>query len=251
MRKEMAMRLLMVILWLLTTSASFVSLRSVEAADPLRLRVISYNIHHGEGVDRRLDLPRIAGVLRAEQPDLVALQEVDQQVGRTGNVDQPQELAQLTGMQVAFGGNISLQGGRYGNAVLSRFPVVRHWNRLLPNVASGEQRGLLGCELELPDGAGQLLFCSTHFDHRSDPAERVQSAERLPELLREWSGPAILGGDLNDVAGSRALQIVQREWLPTNSQHLPTIPVDQPKQQIDFILVPPRILAGAGDTGAE
>jgi len=78
------------------------------AGDPVRLRVISYNIHHGEGVDTRLDLPRIAKVLLSEQPDLVALQEVDERAARTGSVSQPAELARLTAMHVAFGGNIPL-----------------------------------------------------------------------------------------------------------------------------------------------
>lgn len=234
------MRFLMVTLFLLTAPAFSCRLSIAAATEPLRLRVISYNIHHGEGVDRRLDLPRIASVLKAEQPDLVALQEVDQRVGRSGNLDQPQELARLTGLQAAFGRNIALQGGHYGNAILSRFPIVNHWNRLLPNVAAGEQRGLLGCELELPGGVGRLLFCSTHFDHRRDPTERMQSAEQLPKLLQDWQGPTLLAGDLNDVTGSQTLQIVQRDWLPTNTAELPTIPVDQPKQQIDFILVRPR-----------
>ena len=234
------MRFLMVTLFLLTGPELSCGLSPAAATEPLRLRVISYNIHHGEGVDRRLDLPRIANVLKAERPDLVALQEVDQRVGRSGNVDQPQELARLTGLQAAFGSNIALQGGHYGNAVLSRFPIVKHWNRLLPNVAAGEQRGLLGCELELPDGAGRLLFCSTHFDHRRDPAERVQSAEQLPKLLQDWRDPILLAGDLNDVVGSQTLQIMKRDWLPTNTEPLPTIPVDQPKQQIDFILVRPQ-----------
>jgi endonuclease/exonuclease/phosphatase family metal-dependent hydrolase len=57
----------------------------IRAAEPLRLRVMSYNIHHGEGVDGKVDLPRLAGVIRAEAPDIVALQEVDQKTDRTGS----------------------------------------------------------------------------------------------------------------------------------------------------------------------
>ncbi|MEX2025646.1 MAG: endonuclease/exonuclease/phosphatase family protein, partial [Pirellulaceae bacterium] len=63
----------------------------------LQLRVLTYNIHHGEGIDGKLDLPRIARVIESVDPDLVALQEVDRRVERTGSVDQPAELARLTG----------------------------------------------------------------------------------------------------------------------------------------------------------
>lgn len=222
-----------VVLWLSTVTA-------VESGDAVRLRVISYNIHHGEGTDARLDVPRIANVLLSEQPDLVALQEVDDRAARTGSVNQPAELARLTRMHVAFGGNIPLQGGRYGNAVLSRYPVRREWNRELPNVNAGEQRGVLGVEVELPGASERLLFCSTHFDHRAAGTERIQSAERVNELMREWSGPAVLAGDLNDVRSSQALQILEREWQVTNEKELPTIPVERPERQIDFVLVRPR-----------
>src|SRR5262245_26822074 len=81
------------------------------AADPQTLRVLSYNIHHGEGTDGKLDLARIAGVITAAKPDLVALQEVDRRATRTKGVDQTAELAKLTGLQAEFGKAIDLQGG--------------------------------------------------------------------------------------------------------------------------------------------
>jgi len=78
--------------------------------------VLTYNIHHGEGVDGKLDLVRIAKVIQEVEPDIVALQEVDQNAGRSGQVDQAAELGRLTKMRSVFGGNIALQGGEYGNA---------------------------------------------------------------------------------------------------------------------------------------
>ena len=75
--------------------------------------MLSYNIHHAEGVDNKLDLERIANVILSVKPDIIALQEVDQKATRSGSVDQPAELARLTKMNVAFGANIPLQGGHY------------------------------------------------------------------------------------------------------------------------------------------
>ena len=84
------------------------------------LRVLSYNIHHGEGLDGRIDLSRQAEIMKREEPDLVALQEVDRGTVRSGSVDQLAELARLTGLAPVFGQTIALQGGDYGVGVLSR-----------------------------------------------------------------------------------------------------------------------------------
>ena len=147
---------------ILFSAAALCALRESDAAEPIRLRVLSYNIHHAEGVDRKLDVERIAGMIRSVEPDLVALQEVDQKVKRTQVVDQPAELAKLTKMQVVFGANIELQGGHYGNAVLSRFSITRHTNHLLPNIDDSEQRGVIEAEIKVPDSNEPLLLLATH-----------------------------------------------------------------------------------------
>ena len=89
---------------------------------------MSYNVHHGEGSDGRIDLERIAAVIKEEKADLVALQEVDRGVLRSGKRDLPAELAKLTGMSVFFENNFGYQGGEYGNAILTRLPVLS-WRR--------------------------------------------------------------------------------------------------------------------------
>src|ERR1051325_7013732 len=80
-----------------------------------RLRVMTYNIHVGVGMDKKLDLPRIAGVINAQHPDLVGLQEVDRGVTRTQRIDEIAELAKLTRMEYAFAFNLRYQGGQYGD----------------------------------------------------------------------------------------------------------------------------------------
>jgi endonuclease/exonuclease/phosphatase family metal-dependent hydrolase len=223
-----------------TASAAGEDSTTVPAGGPLQLRVLSYNIHHGEGVDRKLDLPRIAGVIKSVKPDLVALQEVDQGTERTDKVDQAAQLARLTGLDGVFGGNIRHQGGDYGNAVLSRLPIRRHQNHSLPSFDDGEQRGVLQVEVELPDEHGTLLFLATHLDHRPGDRERLASARAIYALLAESKRrPAVLAGDLNDVPDSETLGELGRAWNRANQKVLPTIPVDQPTRQIDFILFRP------------
>jgi|GEM_PF-232369 len=220
---------------------SSVSVEAVDAADTIRLRILSYNIHHAEGVDGKLDLQRIADVIGSVQPDIVALQEVDQRVARTRGVDQPAELARLTKMNVAFGGNIELQGGRYGNAILSRFPITRHENHRLPNFDNGEQRGFLVAELQISEDSEPVVLLATHLDHRSDESERIASAK----AINQWASsnltrPAILAGDLNAQPTSVPLNDLGKMWQVANKEPLATIPVDQPRKQIDFVLTRPR-----------
>lgn len=239
-RHDLTTKRVLVGLCLLACCLLFVD-RTV-AAEPFRLRVLSYNIHHGEGVDGLLDLARIAKVINSVSPDIVALQEVDRKTTRVKNVDQPAELSRLTEMRVVFERNIDLTGGEYGNAVLTRFPIVRSRNHHLQSVDMGEQRGVLEVLLKVPGGPRQILFLATHFDHRRDATERKQSATFINELITNDANrslSAILAGDLNARPDSDVLKIVAQSWQRSNREILPTIPVAVPRSQIDYVLYRP------------
>ena len=96
------------------------------------IRVLSYNIHHGEGLDGKLDLERIARVIKSASPDLVSLQEVDNRTTRSKGVDQAKELARLTGMKYAYGPSMDFDGGKYGNAILTKFILAESTTIPLP-----------------------------------------------------------------------------------------------------------------------
>src|SRR5687767_9252619 len=114
------------LLWSSTPSApSAIAKRSI--------RVMTYNIHVGVGMDKKLDLQRIADVINKERPDLVGLQEVDRGVERTQRKDEIVELASLTKMEYAFAHNLDYQGGQYGVAILSRFKINRIDHRMYQN----------------------------------------------------------------------------------------------------------------------
>jgi len=207
------------------------------------IRVISYNIHHGAGTDGKLDLQRIARVIQSANVDIVALQEVDQRVKRSGSIDQPAELAKLTGMEVLFAGNIRLQGGLYGNAILTKFPVVDKDHILLPNHENGEQRGLIRAQLQLHkigQSTTTLNFTATHFDHRANETERIASARQINNIAASSpESPSLLAGDINDVRGSKTLKLLQSRWKIAGPT-LATIPSARPARQIDFIFFRPE-----------
>jgi endonuclease/exonuclease/phosphatase family metal-dependent hydrolase len=207
--------------------------------DTRTIRVLCYNIHAGVGVDEQLDLGRIAAVINESNADLVALQEVDRNTRRSGTVDQPAALGALTGMYHAFGKNIPREGGEYGNAVLSRFPIDCYRNYLLPRRdLSQEQRGLLEVKVRV-DGQ-PLPFYSTHFHHKtSEPQARLDAVPVVRCVLSRLGQPAILAGDLN--ARPHKEEILRMMgYLSDSFQTNPggdfTVPVDVPEKRIDYIL---------------
>ena len=152
--------------WLVLASLLAVCVAGCQSAPkqaaPQTFRVMTYNIHHGAGVDGKVDLQRIADLIKREQADIVALQEVDKGVQRTARRDCPAELAALTGMSCVFSNNFHFQGGEYGNAVLTRFPIKRWTNRHYKMLRPGEQRGLLQVVLDVH--GRELVFLDTHID---------------------------------------------------------------------------------------
>lgn len=213
-------------------------------ASPPRLRLLTYNIHHGEGVDGKLDLPRIARVITAQKPDLVALQEVDVKTRRTGNVDQPAELARLTGMHAAFGKGIDYQGGEYGNAALSRFPVRATKVHPLPSGEGEERRCALVVTVKPWEGRPEVTFVATHLNYRNE-TERVREVEAIQRLLPPVADerPLILAGDLNARPDTPPIRLFAGHWkdaaagAPAEASF--TFPAEKPVRRIDYVMLRP------------
>ena len=207
------------------------------AEEPVRLRVLSYNIHHARGTDGVVDLDRIAGIIRSAEPQIVALQEVDRGVERSGRLDMPAELARHCGMEVVFERNIGVQGGDYGNALLTTLPILGARNVHLPSYDEGEQRGVLVVDLEPAPGADPIRVLATHLDHRPPDIERLASAIVLNRIAEQGpSRPMILMGDLNATPESPTLARLDRTWDRSNDESQATIPASEPRRQIDYVL---------------
>lgn len=218
--------------------AAFAAAAAAADPKPLTLRVVTYNLHHGEGTDGKLDLPRIAAVITALKPDLVALQELDVRTGRTGRVDQPQRLGELTGLHAAFGRAMDYDGGQYGNAVLSRWPIRSTRTHALPTAEGHEPRCVLEVVVRAGDGP-VVTFLSTHLDHKPDGSVCVRQAQHLAALYADATGPVILAGDLNAVPDSPPVRAL-RAWDDlTAGRGLLTSPSKGAKRQIDYVLARP------------
>ncbi len=201
------------------------------------LRVMTYNIHVGVGMDKKLDLQRIAAVINRERPDLVGLQEVDRGVKRTEGKDEIAELAALTKMQYAFAHNLDFQGGQYGVAILSRFPIRNIDHRKFENKREAERRGMIRVEVEFN---GELVnFVTTHLDYQYEDG-RVFETEQLLKFLNDVEGPIIVVGDLNDEPAGGAykllLQTFRDAWLESRTKAIGlSYPADKPVKRIDYV----------------
>jgi len=168
---------------------------------PLYLRVVTYNIHRAIGVDRRFRPERVVRILRHYDADLVLLQEVDEGAPRSRELNLAKELARATGYpHFALGHNVSLRKGRYGNATLSRFPIVRERNIDLSVAQSWIRRGCQHTSVEVVAGQPPLEVFNLHLGLSA--RERQQQVELLSRS-HEFSGvrgetPMLVGGDFND-----------------------------------------------------
>ena len=203
------------------------------------LRVLSYNLHHGEGDDGRLDLPRLAAVITASGADLVAPQEVDQKTTRTGGVDQAAELARLTGLRFRYGKAMDYQGGAYGQALLSRWPLEEFTVHALPNPANVEPRIAISATVR-PPGWPPLRFIGTHLDATRDDTARWQQARRLNERFGHESIPTIFAGDFNARPDTRVMKVLGEHFTDASAATpAPTSPTKQPTARIDYVLLRP------------
>ena len=183
---------------------------SGEAHASRTVRILIYNIHAGKdaaGVD---NLAGVASIVAETRADIALLQEVDQGTRRSGNVDQPAVLAALTGFHVAFGSALDYDGGEYGVATLSRWPITHDTLIHLPvdppqerAGGSREPRGALRADIASPLGA--LTIFNTHIDASREDTWRRQEARVLATLVaaaRAQRPHVLLGGDLNSTPES-------------------------------------------------
>lgn len=220
-----------------------------QGSDRRDVRVMSYNIHHGEGADGRLDLDRIAGVIRAEKAEVVGLQEVDRFWRRSDFVDQVDYLAEELDMHAAYGANLDLSPDdpsqprrQYGTAILSKYPIVESRNTLLPKTGNNEQRGLLEALVKVK--GAPVRFYDTHLQHTSS-AERALQVRAIMDHTRGVEEPQVLMGDLNAVPEAPELAPLYGRYVdawPLGGEGPGyTIGVENPTRRIDYVFVTPDV----------
>jgi len=167
----------------------------------LLIKVITYNIHRAIGVDRRFRPERVVKILRHYEADVVLLQEVDEGAPRSRELNLAKEIAEAAGYpHFALGHNVSLKKGRYGNATLSRYPILRERNIDLSIPESWIRRGCQHTSLDLGGNGSRLEVFNVHLGLS---ARERQKQLALLTRSAEFSSidpdiPLLVGGDFND-----------------------------------------------------
>ncbi len=207
------------------------------------LKIMTYNIHHANPPSKSgvIDIDAIAKVIKKENPDLVALQEVDVFTNRSGkDLHEAREIANKLGMQYYFAKALDYQGGYYGNTVLSKFPIEDSILIELPALSdvNAEDRAWGGIKVQLD---GKLFwFGSTHLDFKTEE-NNLHQTNTLLKALEEISIPVIIGGDFNVIGSSKTIGLFDKEFQRTCTEDCPyTIPMINPTKTIDFLMFRPK-----------
>jgi endonuclease/exonuclease/phosphatase family metal-dependent hydrolase len=195
------------------------------------LVVASYNIHRGIGLDRKRDLDRIARVIAEISPDVVGLQEVVSENG-VAHADQAVYLGAALGMQVVMGETRPFGSGTYGNAVLTRLPVLSSVRCDL-SCNGREPRGCLRVDLDLDHTAVHLFNC--HFGLAFH--ERRAQLALLAGFLKaaDCEGPRLLVGDFNEWHRGPVTRSLRREFSSPMRRMRRTHPALFPLFRLDRI----------------
>lgn len=237
----MIIKALLSTILLFSVSAIVQTTKETSSNKDMRLKVMSYNVHHcnppayeKEGI---IDVNGIADVIRKEKPDLIALQEIDINTGRSGKIDQAKQIATLCNYKhYYFGKTLNYDGGQYGILIISRYPLKNAHTVALPtdSAIGGEPRAIALAQVMLPN-AKALYFGSTHLDSERESSSRLMQVKKIREVSSNLDEPLIIAGDFNANPSSQVIQELDKDFTRTCTKCEPTIGEDGHTDTIDFI----------------
>ncbi|PTS83237.1 MULTISPECIES: endonuclease/exonuclease/phosphatase family protein [unclassified Caulobacter] len=217
----------------------------------MTLRLMTYNVHRCVGTDRRLDIERVAEVIAAEAPDVVALQELDVGRLRTRREDQAHRLADLLKMSFHFHPAMTVEEELYGDAILTALPERRIRAEGLPlyrRIPGLEPRGALWVEVMLGDQPVQII--NTHLG-LVPQEQRRQAAALLGDRWMAsdgWTAPGVLLGDFNAAPASATYRMLRAAMRDAQSpagqgtgRSIATFPSSFPFMRIDHVFLTPGL----------
>lgn len=197
------------------------------AAPADTLRLMTYNIRGGVGMDNRRDHGRTARAISRGGADIVCVQEVDSMTRRSGRTFILADIARQTGMHATFSPAIDFDGGRYGIGMLSREKPLAVRRIALPG--REEARTLLVCTFR------DYIVACTHLSLTD--SDRMASLDILRREARKSRKPFFLLGDWNDTPGSPFLQALGHDFRMLGETAEATFPADRPDERIDYVAI--------------
>lgn len=208
-------------------------------------RIVTYNVHRCLGVDRRLNVGRVAEVIAAQSPDIVALQEIDVGRARTGGVDQAHHLATLLGMAFHFNAALTVESESYGDAILTSLPERLVKAAALPGhplTTRLEPRGALWVAVRIGDIELQVI--NTHLG-LAPGEQRAQASALAGEAWLgspERSDPLMLVGDFNATPRAATFRTISGHLTESRrackgAPSIRTFPSQAPMLALDHVFV--------------
>lgn len=189
------------------------------------LKILTYNIRHGQGLDGRTDYVRIGSILKKSGADVVAVQEVDSVTNRSGGQDVLRRVADEALMYPVFARSMSFDGGAYGVGLLAKEKPLSV--KRVPLPGSEEPRVLLVAEFR------DYCVACTHLS--LTPADQWASVPILKQVAAAYDKPFFLAGDWNAQPTDSTLKLIQRDFKLLNNTKKLTFPADKPDQTIDYV----------------
>lgn len=202
-----------------------------------KIRIMTYNIRHASppSAPSKIDLDTFVDIIKKQNPDILALQEVDVKTRRSGvSIDEASEIGNRTGMHAYFGKAIAFDGGEYGVGILSKYPVDTIQLYRLPSIGDAEARVLLVANIRVEDQT--IAFACTHLDAGESDDIRLLQVKTIGEIQKGIKYPLVLAGDLNAEAGGPVISYIDKIFTRSCTSNCPlTIPNDKPVSTIDYV----------------
>jgi endonuclease/exonuclease/phosphatase family metal-dependent hydrolase len=189
------------------------------------IRMMSYNVRSGKGLDGVRDYQRIANIIHNAAPDVVALQELDSATRRCGGVDVLGEIALRAQMHPTYCPAIEFDGGKYGIGILSKEKPLKIERYPLPG--REEERALVVAEF------GEYIFACTHLSLTEE--DRMASLQIVRDLAANRDKPFFLAGDLNATPESDFIKGLEADFKILSNPKKMTFPADEPDRTLDYI----------------
>lgn len=200
---------------------------AVAASAVTDLRLMTYNVHNGKGLDRKTDYRRLALVIDSIAPAVVAIQETDSATGRSSQSFVLAEIARESGMHHTFAPAIDYDGGKYGIGILSREEPVRVFTEPLPG--REEKRTVVVAEFK------DYMFACTHLSLTE--ADRLASLSVLCRIASACDKPFFIAGDLNAEPSDSFMDLFTKEFEIVSTTAEKSFPADSPDRLLDYIAV--------------
>lgn len=203
------------------------------------VNIMSYNIKSGQGMDGKRDIKRAAQVIQEACPDIIGLNEVQYKTTLSGFKDQCEQIAEPLGYNHVFGRSINYKGGGYGNALITKYPILESQVHILPKPrgVKGEERSILKCKLDIN---GKYVYAMvTHLGLSFE--ERKEAIIYIEKLVSECEYPVLLLGDFNVESISPEMKpihnVLEDSAVLVQQDKIRTFNAERPTARIDFIFV--------------